>query len=133
VNSSSKCNSTILKVEFSRSPIAETFSWTIIELNPVKIQQVQRPEDYPWSSCKANISGKGDELVNGHNWLDDNDRKKYKKFLKQLDFETEKKIRRATSTGRPLGSEGFIKKLGRKLARRLYTGKAGRPKKTEII
>jgi len=105
----------------------------LIELNPVKTQQVQRPEDYPWSSCKANISGKGDELVSGHAWLDDNDRKKYKRFLKQRDLEAEKKIRRATSTDRPLGSDGFIKKLERKLAQRLYPGKAGRPKKAEPI
>ena len=121
---------------FSTIVEEETYVWAVaryIELNPVKIQQMQRPEDYPWSSCKANISGKGDELVSGHDWLDDNDRKKYKKFLKQLDLETEKKIRRATSTGRPLGSVGFIKKLERKLARRLYPGKAGRPKKAETI
>jgi putative transposase len=38
-------------------------------------------------------------------------------------------IRRATSTGRPLGSEGFIKKLEKSLRRDLFPRKGGRPKK----
>ena len=38
-------------------------------------------------------------------------------------------IRRATSTGRPLGSEVFIKKLERILNRDLSPKKGGRPKK----
>jgi len=37
-------------------------------------------------------------------------------------------IRRATSTGRPLGSEGFTKKLERTLGRDLFPKKGGRPK-----
>jgi hypothetical protein len=32
VNSSSKSTSTSLKIEFARSPIAEAFTWSIIEL-----------------------------------------------------------------------------------------------------
>jgi putative transposase len=50
----------------------------------------------------------------------------------QQDPETEQKIRHATSTGRPLGSEEFMKKLERKLSRRILPGKAGRPKKEKV-
>jgi putative transposase len=113
----------------------EPYVWAVaryIELNPVKAKQVQKPEDYPWSSCRANISGKGDELVNGHTFMDENDRKEYRKFLQQTDANTEQRIRQATSTGRPLGSEGFVKRLERKLSRRLLPGKAGRPKKAKV-
>jgi len=112
----------------------DQYVWALaryIEQNPVKAKLVQKPEDYRWSSCKATISGKGDDLVSGHKWLDDTDRKDYRKFLRQEDSETEQKIRQATSTGRPLGREGFIKKLERKLSRRLLPGKAGRPKKNK--
>ena len=35
------------------------------------------------------------------------------------------------SAGRPMGEEGFIKKLERRLARKLLPGKPGRPKKPE--
>jgi hypothetical protein len=40
-----------------------------IELNPIKSDQVQKPEDYPWSSCRANISSKGDKIVSGHTFI----------------------------------------------------------------
>ncbi len=42
-----------------------------------------------------------------------------------------KSIRRATSTGRPIGSEGFIKKLEQILGRDIFPKKVGRPKKKE--
>jgi putative transposase len=112
----------------------DPYVWAVaryIELNPVKAQQVKKAEDYPWSSCKANISGKGDALVSGHDWLEDRDRTRYRKFLWQTDAKIEHKIRVATSTGRPLGGEAFVKKLERKLSRWLLPGKAGRPTKTK--
>jgi len=112
----------------------EPYVWAVaryIERNPVKAKQVQKPEDYPWSSCRANISGKGDELVSGHTFISENGRKAYRKFLQQTDVKTEQRIIQATSTGRPLGSKSFIKKLERKLSRRLLPGKAGRPKKAK--
>ncbi len=102
-----------------------------LEMNPVKAYLLERPENYVWSSCRANISGKGDAVVSGQEWLDGEARKEYRKFLRKHDSEKEQKIRQATSTGRPLGSEGFIKKLERKLSRRLLPGKAGRPHKAQ--
>jgi len=37
-----------------------------IELNPVRAAMVQRPEDYPWSSNRANAMGAADLLVTPH-------------------------------------------------------------------
>lgn len=34
-----------------------------IELNPVRAGMVERPEDYPWSSYRANAQGADDPLV----------------------------------------------------------------------
>ena len=110
----------------------ESYLWTAaryIEQNPVKAKLVSNPEDYTWSSCLSNIGGKEDELVNGRGWLDDKERESYRIFLLQQDLEGDNKIRRATATGRPLGSEEFIVNLEMQLSRRLLTGKAGRPKK----
>jgi putative transposase len=37
------------------------------------------------------------------------------------------RIREATRTGRPLGEEGFLREMERRLQRRLTPGKPGRP------
>lgn len=107
------------------------YLWAVaryIECNPVRSGMVKRPEDYRWSSSRAHITGRGDELVMGDAWLDKSSRKAYRDFLKKEDIETEWAIRRATSAGRPLGREGFIRKLEKKLSRSLLLEKVGRPK-----
>jgi hypothetical protein len=52
----------------------------------------------------------------------------YKEFIREEKVEINAAIRRATSTGRPLGEEGFIKKLEKRLNRDLFPKKGGRPK-----
>ena len=37
-----------------------------IELNPVRARMVEKPEDYPWSSYRANASGQDSLLVKPH-------------------------------------------------------------------
>jgi len=117
---------------FSTLVEKDPYLWVVaryIENNPVKSRLTKKPEDYKWSSCRANMSGQGDELVRSHGWLEAKDRRGYKTFLGKQDPGIEERIRRATSTGRPLGSERFIKKLERKLFRQFMLKKAGRPKK----
>lgn len=121
---------------FSTVVETESYLWAVaryIEQNPVKAKLVNRPEDYRWSSCRGNISGKGDGLVTSEGWLGEKERGAYKIFLMQQDPATDQKIRVSTSTGRPMGSEGFIADLERKLSRKLLPGKAGRPRKLKEI
>jgi len=94
---------------------------------------VTRPEDYLWSSCRANIKGQEDGLVTGNGWFDEKDREAYRTFLMQTDTLMDQKIRVNTSTGRPLGSEDFLSELENKLCRKILPGKAGRPKKQKVI
>jgi hypothetical protein len=68
-------------------------------------------------------------LVRTHEWLNDTNRTEYIKFLGQTDTKTEAKIRQATSTGRPLGDDTFLKKLEENLSIKLLLKKAGRPRK----
>ena len=120
---------------FSTIVESELYLWAIvryIECNPVRAGIVKNPEQYPWSSCNAHVTGIGDVLVTGTDWLDEVSRKTYKDFLRAKDREVEQAIRRATSTGRPLGSEGFIKRIEKKLSRQLLPGKVGRPSKDTI-
>lgn len=121
---------------FSAIVEKESYLWQVaryIEQNPMKAQLVDKPQDYPWSSCEANLSGEGDDLVSPGCWLTEREREAYGEFLMACDAEIEQKIRRATASGRPMGTYRFIKKLEIQFSRRLFPGKAGRPRKTTQI
>jgi len=64
-------------------------------------------------------------------WFDDGEIKAYREFLSKDAKEINASIRLMTSTGRPLGSEGFIKELEKVLKRDLFPQKVGRPKKKD--
>jgi putative transposase len=121
---------------FSTIVDTESYLWAVaryIEQNPVKSAIVTQPEDYLWSSCRANICGEDDRLVTSKGWLDEKDRGAYKIFLMQQDPVIDQKIRMNTSTGRPLGGGDFIAGLENKLCQKILPGKAGRPRKPKEI
>ena len=102
-----------------------------IELNPVKAGFVKKPEQYPWSSAKAHISGRDDKLV------------KVKPLLKLVDDwgrylaidyndEEESLLLSHERSGRPLGSASFVNRLEKKLSRVLIPQKGGRPPKKNV-
>jgi len=116
--------STIIEKEF--------YLWAVaryIELNPVRANFVERAEDYMWSSARVHVSGIKDDILSVGGWLEERELNAYREFLKVEGREIEASIRKATSTGRPLGSGRFIKKLERILERNILPKKAGRPKK----
>jgi len=91
-----------------------------VSLNPVRARLVARPEDWKWSSVRAHLSGVDDALVTVRPVLD---RIPHLKDLPQVDTEEDfTELRRAESTGRPLGAPEFVagleNLLGRKIARR---------------
>lgn len=109
----------------------EPYLWAVtryIERNPVRAELVKKAEGYKWSSAKAHIMGFRDDILS-KNWLDEKERKAYKDFMIEDDKEVDLLIRKATSTGRPLGTELFLKTLEKVLDRGLLPKKAGRPKK----
>ncbi len=118
---------------FSSFPMDETYLYAAtryVELNPVRAQLVKEPWTYPWSSAKAHITGKDDKLVyvaplceRITDW---------KGFLSTGIPEKEMAdLRKHERTGRPLGDEGFIKKLEGTLNRILCKQKSGRKKKDD--
>lgn len=110
------------------------YLWAVmryIDLNPVRAKIVKRAEDYRWSSARAHILGIKDNVLSGEYWFNKEEIRSYKEFLRRDAAETDERIRRATSTGRPLGSDEFIKKLERITKRDLFPRKGGRPKKAE--
>jgi len=100
-----------------------------VELNPVRAKLCRAPWRWRWSSAAAHVTGADDVLVKagplrrraGMSWRD---------FLLQpLDPEEAALIRGHESTGRPLGSQGFVRRLERVLDRVLRRRPPGRPTK----
>lgn len=117
---------------FSSVVEKEPYLWAVmryIEQNPVRAKLVKRAVDYQWSSARAHVSGIKDDILSKESWFNEKEIKSYREFLSKDAKEINATIRRATSTGRPLGSEGFIKKLEMILKRDLFPKKGGRPKK----
>jgi putative transposase len=99
-----------------------------VERNPVRAGLCRRAEDYPWSSAAAHVSGKDDVLVRVSpllelvpNWR--------KHLSAEPDAETVGRLRGCESTGRPAGSERFLRRVERLLGRMLHAQKPGRKPK----
>ena len=100
-------------------------------MNPLRAGLVVKPEQWPWSSASAHISGYDATLVKaiplleitGGTWKD---------FLHAAIGEEEIiKMQRHENTGRPLGSGSFVENLETVLGRILKPKKPGRKPKSE--
>ncbi|MBN1142624.1 MAG: transposase [Deltaproteobacteria bacterium] len=99
-----------------------------IEMNPVAAKLVEHPEDYRWSSTRAHLEGKDDELVKVAPLL--GMVSDWKNYLSLSSDEEVESLHRHERTGRPLGGNGFIKSLEGLLGRRLRPKKPGPQKET---
>ena len=110
----------------------EPYLWAVvryIERNPVRGNLVEKAEEYMWSSARAHILGRRNNLLTGDSWLRRSKRGDFQKFMESEDRPIEDSIRKATSTGRPLGREEFMQHLEKTLQRKIVVQRAGRPKK----
>ncbi len=100
------------------------------ERNPVRAQLVKKPWQWEWSSAAAHI-GQADGIVDMMDLKEflDISPESWKEFIDSPEQEEGlRSIRHHTMTGRPLGRESFVTKIGRKLGRRLVALPRGRPK-----
>ena len=72
---------------------------------------------------------KRDTLLANPSWLEVNERKSYADYVKNSGTEMNCAIRKATSTGRPFGTESFIDEIEFLVNRSLRPQKAGRPRR----
>ncbi|MFO7605237.1 MAG: hypothetical protein R6W72_02890 [Desulfurivibrionaceae bacterium] len=113
----------------------EQYLWAVaryIERNPMKVRLSERAEDYRRASAKPHLTGGEDSVMGAlSTWLDPSERTAYAEFefLLAEDVEMDEEIRKATSTGRPFGTEGFINMLEFRLKRVLKSKRVGRPPK----
>lgn len=97
-----------------------------VEMNPVAAGLVKRPEDYRWSSARAHLAGKDDDLVKVAPLL--NLVPDWSNFLALSSEDELDLFHRHERTGRPLGASDFIETLEQTLGRALQPQKPG-PKK----
>lgn len=107
-----------------------------IEMNPVRANMVERPEEYRWSSYHSNAWGDVSEIVTPHSEYLALGRsvetrcRSYRELFKcQLDNTDIHLIRKASHFCQPTGNEGFRARIENKLGRKTGTMKRGRPKK----
>ncbi len=111
-----------------------------IELNPVRAKMVTHPEDYPWSSYRANAHGMTDELITPHSLYTslgntDHERQEVYRglFSTEIPMEDINKIRDATNKAWVLGGSRFSAKVETLTARQATPLPRGRPKTPKIM
>lgn len=118
-----------------------------IELNPIRASMVSRPEDYAWSSFKANAMGSSDALVKPHSlYLSLGASRAERCDAYRMLFEREiepsilEQIRDATQKGWPLGNSAFRLAVGMLSGRHASPksrggtrDRGGRPRKTNRL
>ena len=100
-----------------------------VERNPVRAGLVEHAEDWPWSSARAHVTGKPDELAAPASFVASPG--EWRLLLRDaMGKEETQVLRERTRTGRPLGSPKFVERLERLLLRPLQRRKPGpKPKK----
>jgi putative transposase len=120
-------------------PVDQAGVWTVmayIERNPVRAGLVQLAEDYAWSSARAHVIGRDQEgFVDLFSWQGAYTAERWRATLR-LGIEEEalqERLRLATLTGRPFGSDQFIEALELTSNRRLRLQRVGRSREQQSI
>ena len=93
------------------------------ELNPVRAGLCSRPEDWPWSSTAAHLSGDNDQLTEVEPMLERVEN--WSSYLAQSYDSEFESIRLHTRTGRPAGKTKFLLQLEAITGRELRKRKTG--------
>ena len=113
---------------FASFPMEETHLYhgaRYILMNPVRAGLVERAEEWPFSSARAHLKGQSDGIIElGHlaGLVDD-----WTTFLgEDLDTEHADRLRLHQRTGRPLGSEAFLRRVEANAGRALVARRTRR-------
>jgi len=99
-----------------------------VEMNPVRAGLARKPQKHPWSSAAYHLGLTDSDAL-------DTDRKveeisgDWRGFLTAaVEAEEARALERRLSTGRPWGSESFVRRLEKRLSRQLVPLPGGWPK-----
>jgi putative transposase len=128
----------IWQARYYSCPVEHRRIWAVaayIERSPVRAGMVESAEEYAWSSARAHIAG-GDEdgwLVM-RPWREEYTTVRWHQVLRDgIEEEAlQERLRSATATGRPFGSEEFRESLERTSGRQLAPRKPGLPRKADL-
>ncbi len=98
-----------------------------VEMNPVRAGTCRTPEEWPWSSARANLGSIDDPLIDRArtaalvtNW---------RSFIaEEENDDAVHQLRQQTGTGRPDGNEAFLNSIESCTGRRVRKRRAGRKK-----
>jgi putative transposase len=98
-----------------------------VELNPVRAGLCAQPDQWPWSSARPHLEGRDDALVRVAPLLD-----RFGEWATYLGTvprpEELERLRQNSRTGRPLGDDGFVRRIEQLTGRLLTPRPAGRPR-----
>ena len=103
-----------------------------VSLNPVRARLMAQAQDWPWSSVRAHLSGRSDGITDIRPVLD-----RFPDFHNLIampeDEAVASALRRAETSGRPLGPAAFVANLEKLTGRILHPRKRGpRPEKSKL-
>jgi putative transposase len=117
---------------FYSCPVEGRYVWMTLrylELNPVRAQIAESPEDYPWSSARYHVGRQPPpNLLDMAAWQEQWSFRTWPEALLGADPEEARTIRLATQKGIPLGSLEFRTMLEKGAGRSLQVRSVGRPK-----
>lgn len=99
-----------------------------VGLNPVRAEHVREARDWPWSSVRAHLAGRDDPLVHTAPLLSRLGGDVADFFTCDVEVEGLRALRRASTTGKPLGAREWVKALERGMGLELEARERGRPK-----
>ncbi len=94
-----------------------------VERNPVEAGMVEYAEDYAWSSAKAHALKTRDPVLSPCFLVDQIS--DWASFLRDRDVAFRETLEGVARTGRPFGSESFIRQVEKKVGRELSKKKPG--------
>ena len=125
VNARARTTGHLFQGRFGSAPMDEGHWLAAVRylaFNPVRAGLVDRPEDWPWSSVKAHLRGRGDGLVDVAKVL-----AVAPQFADLLAPGADKLAFEAqAASGRPLGDAAFLARAEAQLGRSLTPGRPGR-------
>ena len=103
-----------------------------VGLNPVRAGLTARAIDWPWSSVRAHVEGRADPLLTPGPLAGRIGAAMAHFHDLDVEDEARRKLRQASTTGRPLGAAAWVKALEASTGRKLAAPPMGRPRKPEM-